>query len=201
MHAAYQRRAAGISGQIPGHGRDVPDTWTVVEGGRHHHVWVAPPSVGAVASGTAKIGDTNVHVSTGWTFADPLFKADVVVNAGAAEHLVVQIDRRAVGYRVSHAGAQLDISVYTAREAELAKLMPVKLPPDMSRFLLSPMPGLLVSLAVKEGKEVKSGEPLAVVEAMKMENVLKAERDGVVKKISESAGASLAVDQVILEFA
>jgi propionyl-CoA carboxylase alpha chain len=71
----------------------------------------------------------------------------------------------------------------------------------MSRFLLSPMPGLLVSLAVKEGQEVKAGEPLAVVEAMKMENVLKAERDGTVKKIAEKPGASLAVDQVILEFA
>ena len=138
---------------------------------------------------------------TGWTFGDPLLKADVVVNNGKSEHFVVQVDRRNVGYRLSNAGAQMDVSVYTAREAELAKLMPVKVPPDMSRFLLSPMPGLLVSLAVKEGQDVKAGETLAIVEAMKMENVLKAERDGTVKKISEKAGASLAVDQVILEFA
>ena len=203
VHAAYQRRAAGISGQIAGHGRQVPETWTVVEGGRHHHVWVAPPSADAagIASGTAKIGDTKVHIMTGWTFGDPLLKADVVVNNGKSEHFVVQVDRRNVGYRLSNAGAQMDVSVYTAREAELAKLMPVKVPPDMSRFLLSPMPGLLVSLAVKEGQDVKAGETLAIVEAMKMENVLKAERDGTVKKISEKAGASLAVDQVILEFA
>jgi len=75
-----------------------------------------------------------------------------------------------------------------------------KPPPDLSKYLLSPMPGLLRSLAVKEGQEVKAGEALAIVEAMKMENVLKAERDGVVKKIHEAPGASLAVDQMILEF-
>jgi propionyl-CoA carboxylase alpha chain len=203
VHVAYQRRAANISGQIPGHGRDVPDTWVVVEGGHHHHLWVAPPSTGAigVASGTAKIGETNVHVASAWTFGHPLFKAEIEVNHGGAQPMVVQIDRRDTGYRLFHAGAQLDVSVYTMREAELAKLMPHKPPPDMSRFLLSPMPGLLVSLAVKEGQEVKAGEPLAVVEAMKMENVLKAERDGTVKKIAEKPGASLAVDQVILEFA
>ena len=90
--------------------------------------------------------------------------------------------------------------VYTQREAELARLMPNKPPPDLSKYLLSPMPGLLVTLVVAEGQEVKAGETLAVVEAMKMENVLKAERDGTVKKIYEKAGASLAVDQMILEF-
>ena len=78
--------------------------------------------------------------------------------------------------------------------------MPVKAPPDLSRFLLSPMPGLLVSVAVKEGQEVKAGEELAVVEAMKMENVLRAAADGVVKKVNCKAGDSLAVDQAILEF-
>jgi propionyl-CoA carboxylase alpha chain len=79
--------------------------------------------------------------------------------------------------------------------------MPAKQAPDLSRYLLSPMPGLLVSLAVGEGQEVKAGEELAVVEAMKMENVLRAERDGKVKTIRAKAGESLAVDQVILEFA
>jgi propionyl-CoA carboxylase alpha chain len=91
--------------------------------------------------------------------------------------------------------------VLTPRAAELAALMPVKQPPDLSRFLLSPMPGLLVALSVGEGQEVKAGEELAVVEAMKMENVLRAERDGRVAKIRAQPGDSLAVDQVILEFA
>ncbi len=203
VHAAYARRSAGISGQIPGHGRALPETWVVAEGGRQHNVWIAPPVSGAlgVASGTAKIGDTTLHVSSAWTFGDPLFKADVEVAKSGAQSIVVQVDRRRIGYRLSNAGAQMDVNVFTAREAELAKLMPHKPPPDMSRYLLSPMPGLLVSVAVKEGQDVKAGETLAVVEAMKMENVLKAERDGVVKKVSEKAGASLAVDQIILEFA
>jgi propionyl-CoA carboxylase alpha chain len=78
--------------------------------------------------------------------------------------------------------------------------MPVKRPPDMSRFLLSPMPGLLVSLAVAEGQEVKAGQELATVEAMKMENLLRAERDGKVAKLHAQPGDSLAVDQAILEF-
>ena len=95
----------------------------------------------------------------------------------------------------------MDVCIYTPREAELVRRMPRKLPPDLSKYLLSPMPGLLVSLAVKEGQVVKTGETLAVVEAMKMENVLRAERDGTIKKILERAGASLAVDQIILEFA
>jgi len=82
----------------------------------------------------------------------------------------------------------------------LAALMPVKTPPDLSKFLLSPMPGLLVSVAVAEGQDVKAGEELAVVEAMKMENVLRAERDGKVKKIAAAPRESLAVDQVIIEF-
>ncbi|TAL00743.1 MAG: biotin/lipoyl-binding protein [Rhodospirillaceae bacterium] len=205
VHVAYARRAAAISGQIPGHGRAVPDTWAVVTGGTSHTVEVAPPTdnvvVHGVATGTVKIDKTNVHVATDWTFGDPLLKADVTLGKAAKQSIVVQVDRRGVGYRLFHSGAQMDVMVFTARQAELHKLMPFKPPPDLSRFLLSPMPGLLVSIAVTEGQEVKAGETLAIVEAMKMENVLKAERDGTVKKISEQAGASLAVDQVILEFA
>jgi propionyl-CoA carboxylase alpha chain len=78
--------------------------------------------------------------------------------------------------------------------------MPVKAPPDMSKYLLSPMPGLLVSLAVKEGDKVVAGEELAVLEAMKMENTLLAERDGVVAKINFEPGVNLAVDDKIIEF-
>ncbi len=90
--------------------------------------------------------------------------------------------------------------VMTVRAAHLLSLMPEKLPPDMSKFLLSPMPGLLREVAVAEGQEVKAGEKLAVIEAMKMENLLKAEQDGKVKKIVARPGASLSVDEVIIEF-
>jgi propionyl-CoA carboxylase alpha chain len=142
-----------------------------------------------------KVGKKTVHVNSAWLMGAPLFAAEV-----NGKWVTIQVEKRPVGYRLSHAGAQMDVGVYTLREAELARLMPHKPPPDMSRYLLSPMPGLLVSLAVKEGQDVKAGETLAIVEAMKMENVLKAERDGTVKKIYEPAGASLAVDQMILEF-
>ena len=105
------------------------------------------------------------------------------------------------GLRVDWQGLSVVARVYTPRLAELDRLMPVKQPPDTSKLLLCPMPGLVVSIAVSEGQEVKAGETLAVVEAMKMENVLRAERDVVVGRIMAEAGASLAVDAVIMEFA
>ena len=118
---------------------------------------------------------------------------------GAA--MVVQIERDGTGYRLSHGGAERRLRVVPVRVSTLADMMPVKQAPDMSRFLLSPMPGLLVSVAVAEGEAVKAGQELAIVEAMKMENVMRAERDGVVAKVHAAAGASLAVDQPIIEFA
>jgi propionyl-CoA carboxylase alpha chain len=115
--------------------------------------------------------------------------------------LTFQIDRDGTGFSLTHGGATIALRVLPPRTAALLDHMPVKQAPDLSRFLLSPMPGLLVSLAVSEGQEVKSGEALATVEAMKMENVLRAERDGTVAAIRAKIGASLAVDEVILEFA
>ncbi|MGE0053916.1 MAG: acetyl-CoA carboxylase biotin carboxylase subunit [Hyphomicrobium sp.] len=105
------------------------------------------------------------------------------------------------GVSLAYRGIQAPVYVYTEREAELAALMPIKAAADMSKFLLCPMPGLVKSISVEEGAEVKAGDTLAVVEAMKMENVLRAERDGKVKKIAAKPGDSLAVDAVIIEFA
>jgi propionyl-CoA carboxylase alpha chain len=115
--------------------------------------------------------------------------------------VTVQVDRQGPGFRLSHGGAEVAVLVLRPRVAELAARMPAKQAPDMSRRLLSPMPGLLVKLAVAAGQEVKAGEVLAVVEAMKMENVLRATRDGRVARIHVEQGASLAVDQPILDFA
>jgi propionyl-CoA carboxylase alpha chain len=115
--------------------------------------------------------------------------------------MVVQVDTLRVGWRLINEGGQADALVLTPRQAELYALMPVKAPPDTSKFLLSPMPGLLASIAVNEGQEIKAGEVLAVVEAMKMENVLRATRDGTVKALHAKAGDSLRVDQKIIEFA
>jgi len=140
-------------------------------------------------------GQTRV-VETGWQPGQVLFQGVI-----DGVPITAQIDRKGVAWLLYRAGAVIEMRVVTRATGGLAALMPVKVPPDMSRFLLSPMPGLLVSVAVKEGQLVKAGEELAVVEAMKMENVLRAERDGEVTKVAATAGQSLSVDQVILEFA
>jgi propionyl-CoA carboxylase alpha chain len=116
-----------------------------------------------------------------------------------------QVERGAgknpLALRVSHNGTQIEAMVLSPFGARMHKLMPYKAPPDLSKYLMSPMPGLLVEVAVQPGQHVQVGEKLAVIEAMKMENVLFATRDGVVGGISADKGESLAVDQVILEFA
>jgi propionyl-CoA carboxylase alpha chain len=113
----------------------------------------------------------------------------------------VQIERQpGAAFRLAHGGVVRRAQVLSPRAAELLELMPQKQTADATRLVLSPMPGLLSSLAVTQGQDVKAGEPLAIVEAMKMENVLRAERDGRIRQIRVSPGDSLAVDQVILEF-
>jgi propionyl-CoA carboxylase alpha chain len=111
-----------------------------------------------------------------------------------------QFERIDLDYRIAHNGLTVLVRVLSPRAAELYALVPHKPPPDMSRFLLSPMPGLLVDVTVKPGQKVLAGEKLAVIEAMKMENILFATQDGVVAKVLASKGESLAVDQVIMEF-
>ena len=117
---------------------------------------------------------------------------------------VAQVERgtgkNPLALRVSHDGTQIEAMVLSPLGAQLQKLMPYKAPPDLSKFLMSPMPGLLVEVSVQPGQHVQAGEKLAVIEAMKMENVLFATQDGVVGPISASKGESLSVDQVILEF-
>jgi propionyl-CoA carboxylase alpha chain len=141
-------------------------------------------------------GGKPLKVRSAWKPGQPFFRGTV-----NDHEVVARVSARPDGVRIVHGGAELDIAVRTLRAAELARLMPEKLPPDMSKYLLCPMPGLVVSIAVAEGEPVKAGQTLAVVEAMKMENVLRAERDGTVKKVNAKKGDSLSVDQVILEFA
>ncbi|MFY9601744.1 MAG: biotin/lipoyl-containing protein, partial [Pseudolabrys sp.] len=127
---------------------------------------------------------------------------DLVWNGTIDGHTIaVQIRTVANGFALTYRGIETKAFVYTEREAGYARLMPVKKLADTGKRVLCPMPGLVVSIAVKEGQEVKAGETVAVVEAMKMENVLRAEIDGTVKKINAKPGDSLAVDAVILEFA
>ena len=143
-----------------------------------------------------EVGGRSIAIQTDWQPGDPLFNGKV-----DGQVVAVQVDSVGSGWRLIHEGGQAEALVLTPRQAELYALMPVKAAPDTSKFLLSPMPGLLASVAVSEGQEVKAGEPLAVVEAMKMENVLRAVQDGTVKVMHAKAGDSLKVDQKIIEFA
>jgi propionyl-CoA carboxylase alpha chain len=188
-------RATTISGQMPGH-EAVPGTeWVVTFGGKDYLY-----TISAIEGGYAlEMGGPTITVTSDWDIGHPLFKG--IVSDDNKHNVVVQIDRDGIGYRLFHNGSMAVAVAMSPRAAELAKLMPVKVAPDMSKYLLSPMPGLLVSVAVTEGQEVKAGEVLAVVEAMKMENILRAERDGTIAKLHAHGGDSLAVDQKIVEFA
>jgi propionyl-CoA carboxylase alpha chain len=126
---------------------------------------------------------------------------DIVIRGSCnGQPFCAQIERVGLAYRVMHDGTRIDAKVFTPRAAELSALMPLKAPPDLSKFLLSPMPGLLVDVAVAPGQKVLAGEKLAVIEAMKMENILLATQDGVVGEVVANKGESLAVDQVIIRF-
>ena len=137
-----------------------------------------------------------VHaVRCSWRFGDILLRGTY---DGAP--FCVQVERPGLSYRLSCMGVQIEFTVLPRRAAELLRMMPRKVPPDMSKFLLSPMPGLLVEVAVKPGQDVKAGERLVVIEAMKMQNTLIAERDGTVAELLTAQGESLAVDQPIIRF-
>jgi propionyl-CoA carboxylase alpha chain len=137
------------------------------------------------------------HVlASSWRPGDPVWHGTI-----DGEPISVQVRPVLNGFDLAHRGIEVRAYVYTESEAQAVRLMPVKKLADSGRALRCPMPGLLISIAVAEGQEVKAGDTLAVVEAMKMENVLRAERDGVVKALKAKPGDSLAVDAVILEFA
>jgi len=136
------------------------------------------------------------HLASSWKPGDPVWEGTI---DGAL--VAVQVRPIPIGIRLAHQGVEVPVYVFTEAEASSARLMPIVTSADTGKKLLCPMPGLVVSIAVSEGQEVKAGETLAIVEAMKMQNVLRAERDGVVKKIHVAPGATLAVDALILEFA
>ncbi|MBH5398223.1 acetyl/propionyl/methylcrotonyl-CoA carboxylase subunit alpha [Bradyrhizobium sp. CNPSo 4010] len=142
-----------------------------------------------------KAGNTHL-LQSAWKPGDPVWQGTI-----DGQFVAVQARPIANGIRLAHQGVEVPVYVWTEAEATSARLMPVTTASDSGKKLLCPMPGLVVSIAVNEGQEVKAGETLAVVEAMKMQNVLRAEQDGTVKKIHASAGATLAVDALILEFA
>ncbi len=192
MNRVAEIRRTRISGTMDNHQRRVGDDWVVAVQGQALAVTVDADKDGS----SVRFADGAVlRVASDWTPGQAL--ARLVVDGAA---LVMKAGKISGGFRVRLRGADVKVHVRTPRQHELALLMPEKLPPDTSRFLLCPMPGLIVAINVAEGDEVQEGQALATVEAMKMENILRAEKRGVVKKISASAGASLRVDDVIMEF-
>ena len=191
IHRSYMDRAAQITGQLLGHERRVKNDWVVLMNGQQHPVHIDPAPGGYDVT----YMDEAYQVRSNWEFGYPLFKGTL-----NGTDICIQVERRDMIYRLFHWGSQADVMVLSPRIADLQALMPEKEPPDLSKFLLSPMPGLLTKVAVQVGQEVKGGEELAVIEAMKMENVLRADQDAKVAKIMAAPGDSLAVDQAIIEF-
>ena len=146
-------------------------------------------------AGDGSVGTAHLIAST-WTPGQPVWEGNI-----DGHPVAMQVRPIPNGIRLAHQGYEVAVNVFTEAEAASARLMPVGVKADTGKKLLCPMPGLVVSIAVTEGQDIKAGETLAVVEAMKMQNVLRAERDGVIKKIHATAGATLAVDALILEFA
>ena len=192
-HALGERKRQ-ISGQM--NGRSVKrDSRRAVWLGTQNHALEVKRDGGAIDVRLAD-AEKSLRLTSDWKPADPLWTGTV-----GDKTVAVQVRPILNGFDLSYGGVETSAYVYTEREAAYARLMPVKEASDSGKQIRCPMPGLVVSIAVKEGQEVKAGEPVAVVEAMKMENVLRAEIDGTVKKIHAEAGDSLAVDAVILEFA
>lgn len=197
------QRSAGISGQMRGHEFKVGEEFVVVKldpAGRHQQ---QPAKVSDFeAQSGSSVVETNGRrytICSNWHLGGARIRGTVDGRSFTAQ-VERGVGKNPLAMRIVHNGTRLDALVLTPRTAELHRLMPFKPAPDMSRFLLSPMPGLLVDVAVQPGQKVQAGERIAVIEAMKMENVLFAAADGVVGKVLANKGESLAVDQPIVEF-
>jgi len=203
VHRRYRDRASGISGQVAGHEVAVGEDFTVVAlgaGGQQTHTPVV------VQGFDVKTGSSAVSICGKSYQLCSKSRFGIVHIAGTCngQPFTAQVERgfskNPLALRIAHNGRQLDALVLSPRAAALYRLMPHKAAPDMSRFVLSPMPGLLVDVAVKAGQKVQAGERVAVIEAMKMENVLFAAADGVVEEVLAARGESLSVDQPIVRF-
>jgi len=195
IHRRYLDRAAGIYGQLEGHEVKIPHEFVVGSGEPGKMDYVSTSVEEAARGYEVTVGGQVYAIDTDWTPGNIVYNA--VVNG---KEISAQLDRNGLFYRIQFDGVRVDSLVLTMRGAEMQKLMPFKEPPDMSKFLLSPMPGLLVDVAVTVGQKVEAGQRLAAIEAMKMENVLVAAQDGVVAEVMAAKGESLAVDQPILRF-
>ena len=192
MNRVAEIRRTKISGRMDNHERRVGDNWMVSLQGEKFAVSVAADANGSTV--TFEDG-ASLRVAGSWT--PGMMLADMTVDGAP---LVMKVGKITGGFRIRNRGADLNVHVRSRRQAELGLHMVEKTPPDTSKMLLCPMPGLIVKVDVEVGQEVQEGQALCTVEAMKMENILRAERKGVVSKINAAAGDSLAVDDIIMEF-
>ncbi|MEP2378796.1 DUF2118 domain-containing protein, partial [Parasphingorhabdus sp.] len=183
--AAHADRARRIDNQL-GDRLDPPAEWQVKIGDSIQSVILSEEAI--------SVDGKEVELSAEYTPGDGLIEATI-----GDEPLIVKIKKTTSGFAMNTRGARFEVRVLPQSIAQHAVHMIEKIPPDLSKYLLCPMPGLLVALHVGEGDTVEEGQPLAVVEAMKMENILRAEKNGVVKSIEAAQGDSLAVDAIILE--
>jgi len=198
-----RERAAGLSGQLPGYGVNVGSDYVVITlgaSGSNAYTQVhVDEFAGETGLARVRIGANCFEIRSGSRLNDI-----VITGTCNGQAFTAQVERgtpkNPLALRVQHNGTRLDVMVVSPRMAQLHQMMPFKAPPDMSRYVLSPMPGLLVDVAVQVGQKVQAGERVAVIEAMKMENVLFASADGVVGKVLANKGESLTVDQPIVEF-
>ncbi len=198
-----RERTAQLTGQLPGYGVDVGCDYAAIvldSAGKHRTVEVHIDEV------TGQIGVAQVTIDAKcYAISSDSRISDTLITGFCNEQsFTAQVDRgtkrNALALVVQHNGCKIEVMVVSPRMAQLHAMMPFKAPPDLSKYVLSPMPGLLVDVAVKVGQKVQAGERVAVIEAMKMENVLFAVADGVVSKVLASVGESLVVDQSIVEF-
>jgi propionyl-CoA carboxylase alpha chain len=191
----YIRRSGHISGQLIGHASHVPSQLTVVIG-EHGHQEYIDIEVEADGDGDHVVVESQeFDINSNWRPGQIVFEG--LVNNSP---IVLQAQRESIFYVLTYNGITFKAMVMSRSKALLQKLMPFKAPPDMSQYLLSPMPGLLSEICVVVGQQVQVGQKLATIEAMKMENVLTAQNEGVVAQILAISGESLAVDQIIIRF-
>jgi propionyl-CoA carboxylase alpha chain len=196
VYRRYRERAASISGQLQGLSVPIGEDFVAVikePQGAYQHKPVRIQTNGHLR---VTVDGKPYVITMDWNFGQ--IRATGTANG---QPFTAQFDRRGMWYRVAHNGLAIEAELMSARAAELLRVMPFKAPPDTSKFLLSPMPGLLADIVVKPGQAVQAGERLAVIEAMKMENILTAAQDGTVCELLANKGESLAVDQPILRFA
>ena len=204
VNRRIRSRAAGISGQMPGHRVTIAEDYVVIglgANGRNTQQLVLVRDFQAKSGSSAvDTGVRSYEICSNWHLGGARLRGTVNGQAFSAQ-VERGVGRNPLAFRINHNGTRLDAMVLSPRAAELHALMPFKAPPDMSRYVLSPMPGLLVEVSVQPGQKVQAGERIAVIEAMKMENVLFAIADGVIGKVLAVKGDSLSVDQPIVEFA